>query len=176
MHYLMSRSLVLSDDSAREAIESLQNSTAVLPPEPFVSASLVSRQMKVVMKHSLEDALQDLFIGLDKKLKDDSKPWAVCFCAILILCVLVEQVHAATDAFVADKTSRDDKDAAQIRKDGIKACQDIEAPINYSWEYFRIIQGKHSPVKDGRPILPHKQEEDLIKEIQEILTDYSISS
>lgn len=176
MHYLMGRSLVLSEDSARKAIESLQNSTAVLPPQPFVSAGLVSRQMKVIMKLSLEESMQDLLLEVDKEFKHDQKSWAVCFCVVLILCILVEQAQAATDAFVTDKVSRESHDAAGIRKAGIKACQDLEEPINYVWERFQRVQGKHNPVKNGHPISPQKQEEDLIREMRDILANNGISS
>jgi hypothetical protein len=176
MYYVMGRTLALSQDSALKAIESLQNSSAVLPPHAFVSASLASRQIKAIMKLLLEQSIQDLLRVMEKELRKDWRSWATCFCTILILCILIEQVQAAIDGLVVDKLSREGQDAADIRKRGIKACQALEEPINYAWDLFRGIQGKYEPVKNGRPISPQNQgEAELINEIREMMSDDGIS-
>jgi hypothetical protein len=171
----MGRSLALSEDSALKAIEDLQNSSAVLPPYPFVSAALVSRQIKAIMKLLLEESIQGLLEGMEKELRRDWRSWATCFSTVLLLCILVEQTQVAIDALVIYNVSCEGHDADDIRKTGIKDCQALDDPINYAWELFKGIQGKHNPIKNRRPIGKDSPENrgvaELIDEIREIMID-----
>jgi hypothetical protein len=174
----MGRSLALSEDSAVKAIESLQNSSAVLPARPFISAALVSRQIKAIMMLLLEEFMQNLLKGLEHELRHDSSSWAICFSTILVLCILAGQVDIATDAMVIHKTACEGHDASDTRKNGIEASQALGKAMNYAWEMFSGIQGKRNPVSDNRPInydlKQNKEEADFIDEINKLLKKYGM--
>jgi hypothetical protein len=178
MFYSMGRSLALSEDSAVKAIESLQNSSAVLPARPFISAALVSRQIKAIMMLLLEEFMQNLLKGLEHELRHDSSSWAICFSTILVLCILAGQVDIATDAMVIHKTACEGHDASDTRKNGIEASQALGKAMNYAWEMFSGIQGKRNPVSDNRPInydlKQNKEEADFIDEINKLLKKYGM--
>jgi hypothetical protein len=112
---------------------------------------------------------------MERELRQDWRSWATCFCTILVLCILAEQVEAATDAMVIEKISREHQDAADIRQSGIEACQALEKPMNYVWELFKGIQGKHNPIKDNCPIDngsgQNKGEAEFINEIHQLMSE-----
>ena len=145
---MMHRSFAFTEDSAIEAIQSLQNPSNVLPHQPFITAALLNRQIIVVINLLLEGVIGDLFEGLDWGLRNSRASWAICFCANIILCILVEQVQIAIDAIVVDKISSG-RDAADTRKSGIESCQALELPMKYSWILFSGIHRKYNPIKEG---------------------------
>jgi hypothetical protein len=146
---MMKRSFVFTGESAVKAIDSLQNPTTVLPREPFISAALLDRQIKVAINLLLEDYIRDLLNGAEMKLRSNRASFAICFCINLILCILVEQVQIGIDAIVIEKTSSG-QDVGDTRKASIKTCKELEdLPMKYSWTLFDGIQRKYNPIKDG---------------------------
>jgi hypothetical protein len=146
---MMHRSFAFTEDSAIEAIQSLQNPSNVLPHQPFITAALLNRQIKAVIYLILKEYIGDLFGRLEWGLRNSRTSWAICFCANIILCMLVEQVQIAIDAIVACKISSG-RDAADTRKGGIESCQALEElPMKYSWILFYSIQRKYNPIKEG---------------------------
>jgi hypothetical protein len=176
MDYMMDRSFAFTDDSAVKAIQSLQNPSTVYPHQRFITAALLSRQVKVAINLLLEDYIGDLFEGLERKSRKNRASWAICFCTNLILCILVEQVQIAIDAIVIDNGGQD---AADIRKRGITACQALEElPMKYSWTLFDGIQRKYNPIKDGCLIDnnsgQNQGEADLVYSIRQLIHDRGI--
>jgi hypothetical protein len=149
MGYMMHRNFTFTEDSAIEAIQSLQNPSKVFLYQPFTTAALLNRQIKVVINLLLEDYIGDLFGKLEWRLRNSRTSWAICFCANIILCLLVEQVQIAIDSVVVHKISSG-RDAADTRKSGIESCQALEElPMKYSWILFRSIQRRYNPIKKG---------------------------
>jgi hypothetical protein len=179
MNYMMQRSIAFTEDSAIEAIQSLQNPSNVLPHQPFITATLLNRQIKALINLLLEEYIGDLFRGLERRLRNSRTSWAICFCANIILCMHVEQVQIAIDAIVVDKISSG-RDAADTRKDGIESCQALEElPMKYSWTLFYGIQRKYNPIKYG--CLPENNsaqndgERELVNSFRKLISDHGIS-
>jgi hypothetical protein len=178
MDYMMNRCFAFTDDSAVKAIQSLQNPSTDIPHQPFISAALLSRQIKLAINLLLEDYIGDLFEGLERKSRKSRASWVICFCTNLILCILVEQVQIAIDMTVIDKISSG-HDTADIRKSGIQACQALEElPMKYSWTLFDGIQRKHNPIKECCPIDNHsgqnQGEADLVNSIRQLIHNRGI--
>lgn len=177
----MNRSFTFTGDSAVKAIQSLQNPSTVLPHQPFISAALLSRQIKVAINLLLEDYIRDLLEGLERKSRKNRTSWAICFCTNLILCFLVEQVQIAIDAQVIEKMPSKGQDTTDARKTGIKICQALEElPMKYSWTLFEGIQRKYNPIKDGCPIDnnsgQNQGEAELVHRIRQLIHDCGIDS
>lgn len=175
---MMNRIFAFTDDSAVKAIQSLQNPSTVLPHQPFISAALLNKQIKVAINLLLEDYIGDLFEGLERKSRKNRASWAICFCTNLILCILVEQVQIAIDAIVVYKISSGE-DAADTRKSGITTCQALEElPMKYSWTLFDGIQRKYNPIKHGCPVDnnsgQNQGEADLVNSIRQLAHDHGI--
>lgn len=149
MDYLMNRSFVFTEESAVKAINTLQNQSTAFLHERFISAALLDRQIKVAISILLEDYIEDLFKGAERKLRKNRAAFAICFCTNLILCILVEQVQIAVDAIVMDKISSG-QNASRTRKTGIEICEGLEQLLmKYSWTLFDGIQRKYNPIQDG---------------------------
>jgi hypothetical protein len=176
MDYMMDRSFAFTKDSAVKAIQSLQNPSTVFSDPSFITAALLSRQIKVAINELLEDYIGDLFEGLERKSRKSRASWSICFCTNLILCILVEQVQIAVDAMVVHTISSG-QDAADTRKTGIEICQALEdLPVKYSWTLFEGIQRKYNPFKDGCPVDnnsgENQGEADLVQSICHLIRDF----
>ena len=126
IHYVMSRIITFSDDSAHEAIGSLQNPPTVLLSQRTISARLLNRQIKGAMNLLLQELTRDLLEGLNWEVRRKTREsWALCFCANLILCMCVEQLQVAIDALVIYKISCEGRDPALTHKSGIEICRGL---------------------------------------------------
>jgi hypothetical protein len=176
MDYMMGRSFVFSEGSEVKAIQCLQSPSKV-PPQTFVTAALLSRQIKVAINHLLEDYIGDLFEGLERKSRKTRASWAISFCTNLILSILVEQVQIAIDTIVVEKTSSG-QDAVETRKSGIAACQALEElPMKYSWTLFEGIQRKYNPIREcpaDNDSGQNQGEGDLVHSIRQLIRDHGI--
>jgi len=177
MDYMINRSFVFSEGSEVKAIQSLQSPSTIFP-QTFVTAALLSRQIKVAINHLLEDYIGDLFEGLERKSRKTRASWAICFCTNLILCIVLELVQIAVDTIVVEKTSSG-QDAVETRKSGIAVCQALEElPMKYSWTLFEGIQRKYNPIRDGCPTDndsgQNQGEGDLVHSIRQLIRDHGI--
>jgi hypothetical protein len=178
MNYMMQRRLAFSEDSAIEAIQSLQNPSNVLPHQPFITAALLNGQIKALINLLLKEYIGDFFGGLEWRLRNSRTSWAICFCANIILCMLVEQVQIAIDAIVVDKISSS-RDAADTRKGRIESCQALEElPMKYSWTLYSGIQRKYNRIKYGCLAENNSAQNDgeagLVNNFRKLISDHGI--
>ncbi len=178
MDYMMNRSFVFTEESAANAIHSLQNPSTILPDQSLICAALLNRQIKVAINSLLEDYIGDLFKAVEGKLRHTRASFAVSFCTNLILCILLEQVETAIDAIVLDKISSG-QDAGDTRREGIKICEALEAlPMKYSWTLFEGIQRKYNPFQsaslDDDDSGQNQGEAGLVDSIRQLMNDRSI--
>jgi hypothetical protein len=180
IYYTMGRIIAFNGESVSEAINSLHNPSTVSPSQQFITAAVLSRQIKSALYLLLEESVGDLLEGLEKVLRSNTRTnWAIAFCANLVLALLVEQLQIATDAKVMHEISKEGQDSARTRKVGTEACQLLEEmPIKYSWTLFKGKQGKYNPIKNGCLMDNNSGqnggEEDLIREMRQLRSNYGI--
>jgi hypothetical protein len=149
----MSRTFTLNNESAIIAVARLQNSSTGLPSQLDISARVLNRQLKGVLKILYEEYLGDLLRCLENEYKSKArKSWVLCFCANLILCMIVELLQNAIDGLVMYNISQKGEDPACAIECGSKSCQQLEElPIKYSWTMFFGLYKSYNPIKNGCP-------------------------
>lgn len=166
MHFDMSALLLLTEESANKAIQSLR-APGRLPYQRTLSSKLVTTQIKHVLCRLLRDECRGLLQSLGKAIASaDKAAWASCFCAILILCMCVEMTQVDTDLHVTYKmrTMHERDETSTLTRDAsITRCTTLEhGPIAHCISMFhecmRSYQGKardkknqrgYNPLRDG---------------------------
>ena len=166
MHYDMSVMLLLTEESASKAIQSLR-APEILPYKRTLSSKLVSTQIKHVLCMLLQKEYSNLLENLRKAIESaDKVVWASCFCAILILCMCVEMTQVDTDLHVVYETRtrhERDKTSTLTRAASITRCTTLEhIPIAHCigmfHEFMRSYPGNaehkknqrgYNPIRDG---------------------------
>jgi hypothetical protein len=153
IQYAMSRTFTLNSQSVLTAKARLQGSSSVLPSQPDVSARILNRQLKGALKILYEELLKDLLERLEKEYKKTGRiSWLLCFCANLILCLIVELLQNAIDGLVSYNICEEGEDPARAVEWGRKSCQELEElPMKYTWTMFFGLYKSYNPIKTGCP-------------------------
>jgi hypothetical protein len=89
--YLMEHIPIISKESAELAVKCLR-APKMLPFEPALVSTLVTRQIKQTMQSLLDDLTAEVLEGLEHELRPrkTKSSWAISFCVISILFMSVE--------------------------------------------------------------------------------------
>ncbi|KAK3944571.1 hypothetical protein QBC46DRAFT_156468 [Diplogelasinospora grovesii] len=101
MHYVLTRHLCLTQHTIMNL-----GPTRLIPQNNsgWVTPRVLNRQVKAVVDDMLMREMQLLFENFSKSLKPKSrKEWAPCLAAFLVLCLFMESVETAADAFVVSE-------------------------------------------------------------------------
>jgi hypothetical protein len=149
----MSRRFTFSQPCAATAIARLQNPSTVIASQPGISARVLNRQLKGALNILCEELLRELLQGLDAEYKHKTrKSWVLCFCANLILCLIVELLQIAIDGLVIYNISEKGEDPARAIESGTKSCEQLEElPMKYYWTMFFGMYKSYNPFKNGLP-------------------------
>ena len=173
----MNRRTTFTDDSAAKAIESLQTPSSILSSESYITARVLNRQIKSIIRSIFEDLLRKVLEGLELAYKIKTmESWAVCFSTNLILCVIAEGLQSIIDAMaIYDISEGQDPDLTRINS--TQSCRDLEAvPLEYSWNEFFRFREAYNPIQDGFPkdVDPgqNPREAKLVAEIQQMISEH----
>jgi hypothetical protein len=179
MQYAMSRTFTFYNQSAIIAVARLQSASTILPSKLDISAQVLNRQLKGALNTLFEEHLRDLLRCLENEYKSKARrSWVLCFCANLVLCLIVELLQNAIDRIVMYKISEEGEDPVWAIDRGSKSCEQLEElPIKYSWLMFFGLYKSYNPIKNG--CLPddnsgqNEGEAELINAFAQIIHDYS---
>ncbi|KAL1875760.1 hypothetical protein VTK73DRAFT_9821 [Phialemonium thermophilum] len=106
MHYVLTRHLCLTARSAASLLPTGEG--GMMTPPPWVTLRVLNRQVKAVVDEMLAREVQALFERFGKSLKPKlRREWAPCLAAFLVLCLFMESVETAADAFVVSQNEID---------------------------------------------------------------------
>ena len=190
MHFVMSRVINFTQDSAKKVVQSL-HSPMQLPYKYNVSSKLLNLQIKRELNMLQHELTSEVLEKLQTELRRRSKAsWAISFCVILVLCMCMEAVQLAIDGFIVQKmleydgthslpASRADgfDIARRLDEHAFKDCMDIFHMIYRSGESTAgSNKGGFNPIRDGIELDPaHGIDWDtlqLVNEIRGIMSDY----
>lgn len=137
MHYFMSRIITFTKASAEKAIEGLQR-PHTLKFAQVLSSTLLNLQVKQAMQRLLSETVHSVLEDLESALsKSKGRPssWADIFCVVLILCMCIEAVQVASDAYAMAALQEDPK----IDMPRVKICHELdERPFKDLTEVFHL--------------------------------------
>jgi hypothetical protein len=182
IQYVMGRRIVFNEDSAFNAVSSLQHQSET-PPLPSLSSRVLTRQIKGVMNLLLEDLTTEVLQELDSQLRrKKTGPWIICLCTFLVLCMSAEDIQVAVDGFAVFKASSQDGHPNSIVQDGTEACGKLEKEaLEHSWLLLngilkRILKrGNPFRCRDGMKHEPGQNEAEvnLLKDLRQLMTEHS---
>lgn len=120
-------------------------------PPPYSSSRLLNRQLKYVM-HKLHrettlEVLEDLERSLRTRTKDS---WGPSFCAILTLCICIEDLQTVADLMVVCDIQEKGAAAEYTRHQSYEACAALdEYPFRRCTKLFHDIYKSH---RDGNGV------------------------
>lgn len=141
IHYSMAYVVTLSKNSARTISNIIRPPGCFSRLELFLISPLLNRQIKYSM-HRLHRKITGIVLeGLERALRSPTKDvWGSSFCAILILCLCMDNLHS--DIYTFTHFSRRE-DLSDIEK-GSKACQDLEDyPFQICTRLLHKVYGTH---------------------------------
>jgi hypothetical protein len=175
--YTIGRRIAFSNDSVATAIGSLQNPSAILPSQCYISARVLNRQIKGEMWLIYEEHLGDLLEGLEREYNPKTRTsWAISFCAILILCMIAEELETQFNGNVVYNIFEEGEDPVLAANSGTTCCRELEdVLINYSWTSFFGKDRKNNPFRQGCDDEPslNPGEAKLLGDFRRIFRDYS---
>jgi hypothetical protein len=181
IQYVMGRRIVFNEDSAFNAVSSLQHQSET-PSLPSLSSRVLTRQIKGVMNLLLEDLTTEVLQGLDSQLRrKKTGPWIICLCIFLVLCMSAEDIQVAVDGFAVFKASTQDGHPNSIVQDGTEACGKLEKEaLEHSWLLLNGIlkrikkRGNPFRYRDGMEHEPGQNEAEvnLLKDLRQLMTDH----
>jgi hypothetical protein len=138
--------------SATAAIANLQNPSTASTPQPCFRAKFLNMQVKAAFKLIYQGLLSEVLEGLDRAYeKKDMISYAICFCTILILCMIVEELQIGFDGMVIVNISHGD-DPAQAVRSGTTCSRELDQVLTeYYWPRFFNMHRKYNPIKDRCP-------------------------
>jgi hypothetical protein len=186
LHYVLGKIITFSANSVDKAVDSLREVAPNLPSRPYVSARILTKQMKGAMNDLLNDLTKELLDQYNSELRN-KKPetWALCLLTHFILCMCAEEVQAQVDGFIVFRISRSNCDAETIRRCGTEVCRRLEnVVLEHSWDLIRgklkdrlrkrnpfryKYQMNEGKVEGG---IQKEAELKLVNEIRQFLSDY----
>jgi len=183
MHFVMSRVINFTQDSARKVVQNLQ-SPMQLQYKYNVSSKLLNLQVKREINMLQHELTSEILEKLQTELRRKSRAsWATAFCVTLMLSMCMEAVQLAIDAFIVQKmlenngpntlpASRDDgfDIARRLDNHAFKGCVDIFHMIYRSGESaIGPNRGGFNPIRDGIELDKAQGiDEDTVKLVNEI--------
>jgi hypothetical protein len=162
MHYFMSRVVTLTEDSVMRVREVMEDHTSM--GDPHMSSPLLNHQIKCAMHKVHQETTKAVLEGLERSLRRRSKDsWGPSFCAILILCLCIEDLEIAADIFVACAIMEDGLPSTYNRKQSLDVCTSLEElPFALITRLFHAVyrsQGKRgfdplANIEDKRSLDP----------------------
>lgn len=167
---------------SRESSLGVNGSFASLPSE---SSRVLNRQIKAALYGILKKLMPEALKELDGRLRRQEKgSWAVSLLTHLLLCICVEQIQLAVDAFVLAMIDSEGADHIYIRQGGRDVCRSLEQrTLDHSWLLLEgILKGitkKDNPFKASAEINDesgmNEAEKNLVNDIRQIAIDHSNS-
>jgi hypothetical protein len=125
IHHFMGSLLTLTTESAMKVYKRVKPIGA--PPGEYLSSRLLNRQIKYVMHLLHREIYRSVLEGLEKSLKSRSKEsWGPSFCALLVLCLCIEELQTAADTFIICDIQKDGEASAYNRNQSFEACLALE--------------------------------------------------
>lgn len=174
IQYAMSRTFTFYNQSASIAVAGIQSYSTVLP-----SIRVLDRQLKRTLNILFHEHIGDLLRYLEHGYKSKSrKSWVLCFCANLILCLVVELLQNAIDEMALYKISEKKEDPEDVIGYSSSTCKRLEElPIKYSWTMFFGLYKSYNPIKNGYPpddnVGQDEGQAELIDAFAQMIHDYS---
>jgi hypothetical protein len=183
IRYVMGRTICFSDASVSEAVANLQHMSTNPPSLSFLSARVLTRQIKGTLDRLLEDLTKELLDDFTWELKQKrTETWPVCLCTLLVLCLIAEEVQMAVNGFVPFKISKGDTgDSELIRQYGIEVCRRLETQIlEHCWVLLtgklKGMLKKHNPFRHGYTtddkFVQTQAQRNLIDDLRQVLSDH----
>ncbi|PVH78181.1 hypothetical protein DL98DRAFT_516856 [Cadophora sp. DSE1049] len=125
MHYFMGSLLTFTPSS----VESIYRRLGRQPnrSESFHSSRLLSRQVKHIMHKLHRETTAVVLESLEKSLRGRTKDyWGPSFCAILVLCLCMENLQTAADTLVVCDMQKTKGREGFVRAQSQDACQLLE--------------------------------------------------
>jgi len=152
INYFMSRIVTFSEESAMRVCESVQ--PWGVPRTPFLSSRLLNRQIKYVMHKLHREIVKEVLEGLEKSMRSRTKDsWGPSFCAILVLCLCMEDLQTVADTFVVSDIEKEGLKGLVsefTRDQSFKACLSVdEYPFQQCTKLFHEIYRSHKQANTG---------------------------
>jgi hypothetical protein len=185
LHYVLGQTITFTEDSASEAVGSLQNRATNLPTLSCLSARVLTKQIKGAMTDLLTDLTKDLLGLFNWELRHKrQETWLLCLLTHLILCTCVEIIQVQVDAFIVFRTEHSSVDPETVRRCGTEICRRLETVVlEHSWKLIRgklkTLLRKRNPFKYGYQTeevevdggVEKEAEMNLINEFRDIMSD-----
>jgi hypothetical protein len=159
------------------AITSLKTPSDIVPSQLYISARVMARQLKGVMKLIYEELLEEVLEGLELEYNQKTRTsWVRSFCLNLILCIIVEELQIICEGMVINNISREGEDPGHAANSAITCCQELEGVlINHSWAIFFARGREYNPINgcpedDGSG--QNQEVTELFDSIRHIMRDY----
>jgi hypothetical protein len=153
MHYFMSTLLTFTPAS----VESIYRRLGLQPnrAEMFHSSRLLNRQVKQIMHKLHRETTAVVLESLEKSLRGRKQGyWGPSFCAILVLCLCMENLETAADTLVVCYMQKTKDREGFVRAQSLDACQLLEdlpfAQCNrLLHEIYRSHKEDHGGAREG---------------------------
>ncbi|KAH9224397.1 hypothetical protein DL95DRAFT_452165 [Leptodontidium sp. 2 PMI_412] len=125
MHYFMGSLVTFTPSSAKSVYRCLERPSRSV--EPFRSSRLLNRQVKTAMHALHQETTRRVLGSLETCLRSRAKDsWAPSFCAILVLCLCVENLQTAAETMVVVDMMKGEGKQGFGRAEGLDVCQALE--------------------------------------------------
>lgn len=125
IRYYMKTLVTLSEQSAHDVYTSMPNLASYYNPYPC--SRLLSRQIKYAMDRLGREITSKVLKSLELTMRSRSEEsWGLSFCALLILCLCMEELEIAADIFVVADMDQEGANSAYDRRQSLAACQALE--------------------------------------------------
>jgi hypothetical protein len=181
MHYCVMHTITFTDTSAAEL--ALKFPDAARSQGTSVSARILSRQIKYVIFVLIEEMTAELLTELDAEMKLRTRSsWAVSVCAILLLCLCMQEIQAAVSVVI--RALPEDDYTEQDRSKYLKMGLDMEDQFRWLTTCFHFIYSTHekphqksfNPLRDGLALDVSlewsEHEAAFVRDIRDIMTQY----
>jgi hypothetical protein len=152
MHYFMSRVILLTESSLSTARHALPSPTPV-SYDFSLTPRLLHRQIKREVHNILRYTTREVLGSLESELRTRKRSsWPTAFCTILILCLCIEAVQVAADAFVVYTKLRNGGNPTMRREIAIHIARDLDDRPYVDWTaLFHAIYKSHKSTRSHKP-------------------------
>lgn len=132
--YAASRPLLIEESSATSILEHLGRDKE---NEKLYSSRLLHRQMKSIVYMACKRLVNDFLMELEKLFRKRQRAlWPICFAAMLLLCLAIEQVQTLADTYVQALKSSEPETLVALEDDPRKSCRNLEETV---YEQMKLV-------------------------------------
>jgi hypothetical protein len=146
IHFFMGALLTFTGESAQEVRQVCQTPQA---PTMHFSSRLLNRQIKFAMHELHKKKTGEVLDGLERTIKSRSPDsWGTTFCAILVICLCIENLQIAADTLVNTDILKEGPRSQFSRQQSAQACVSLEEnPFSQFKRLFHDVYKSHKKAK-----------------------------